>query len=217
MLESFETINTWLLDAAGQPWVLLVVLAFCAVDSIFPPVPSESLLVGLAAITAASGGPSLWLVLLAGAGGAAIGDLTAYLLGRRVGARRFAWMRRPNVAAAVGRAGRALDRRGASYIITGRFVPVVRVAINLTAGASGMPLRRFLPLSVTAATAWASFGVSIGTLGGRWLHGNPLLATAVAIAFALVLGSVVDHLVQRFTTERSRDAYAVPRNRLARR
>lgn len=214
MLDTIDTINTLLLDAAAQPWVPLVLLLFCAIDSIFPPVPSESLLVGLAAIAAASGEPQLWLVLLAGAGGAVIGDLTAYLLGRRVGTRRFAWMRRPKVAEAIDRAGRALHRRSARFIIAGRFVPVVRVAINLTAGASAMSVRRFLPLSVTAGTIWASFSVGVGMLGGRWVQDNPLLGMASAIALALVLGTVVDRLVQRFTTEPAVEAYAEPRDRV---
>ena len=123
-------------------------------------------------------------------------------------------MRRPKVAEAIDRAGRALHRRSARFIIAGRFVPVVRVAINLTAGASAMSVRRFLPLSVTAGTIWASFSVGVGTLGGWWVQDNPLLGMASAIALALVLGTVVDRLVQRFTTEPAVEAYAEPRDRV---
>lgn len=199
MQEVVNAINTTLLDASSQPWVPLVLLVFCAIDGLFPPVPSESLVVGLAAIAVATGQPALWLILLVATVGAALGDLTAYALGRRVGTERFAWMRRTRVASAISRAGRALDRRSASFIITGRFVPVGRVAVNLTAGASGMPLRRFAPLSVIAALLWATFSVGMGLLGGSWVRHNPLLGMAVAIALAMALGTVVDHLVQRLT------------------
>lgn len=211
MLETIDTINTALLEAASEPWVLLVLFLFCAIDSIFPPVPSESLVIGLAAVSALSGTPAIWLVLLSAGSGAVLGDLTAYLLGRRVGTRRFAWMRRPRVARAVERTARAVDRRSASFIITGRFVPVGRVAINLTAGASGMPLRRFAPLCLVAVTAWVTFSVGMGLLGGTWAEDNPLLAVGSAVTLGLVLGTVVDHAVRRFTTGRPRPAYAEER------
>ena len=93
MLDLIDTLNTVLLEAAAQPWVPLALLLFCAVDGVFPPVPSESLVIGLAAVSAVTGQPNVVLVLLAGAVGAAIGDLTAYTIGHRVGTRRFAWMR----------------------------------------------------------------------------------------------------------------------------
>jgi membrane protein DedA with SNARE-associated domain len=208
VLDTIDAINSVLLDAAGQPWVPLALLLFCAVDGIFPPVPSESLVVGLAAIGMSSGSPSVWLVLAVAATGAVLGDTTAFLVGRRVGTERFAWMRTPKATRAIERAGETLDRRSASFIITGRFVPVGRVAVNLTAGASGMPIRRFLPLSLAAGVAWATFSVVVGLLAGSWVRDNPLLGMALAISLALVLGTLLDHLVQRLTRTRGRPVTA---------
>lgn len=201
MLDLIDTLNTVLLEAAAQPWVPLALLLFCAVDGVFPPVPSESLVIGLAAVSTVTGQPNVVLVLLAGAVGAAIGDLTAYTIGHRVGTRRFVWMRGERAARVIERTGRTLHRRSALFLITGRFVPVVRVAINLTAGASGMPLRRYLPLCLSASVVWASFSVAVGLVGGTWMHDNPVLGMLLAIGLGLVLGTVVDHLVQRFAME----------------
>lgn len=208
MLNLIDALNTALLDAAGQPWVPLALLALCVIDGFFPPVPSESLVIGLAAIAAATGQPNVWLVFLAAAVGAAIGDLTAYGIGRRVGTQRFAWMRGPRTTRVIDRTVRSLDRRTALFLITGRFVPVVRVMINVTAGASRMPLRRYLPFSLTAAVVWSSFGVGVGLLGGTWMHDNPLLGLVLAIGLGIVLGTVVDHLVQRFAMVPEEPAYA---------
>nr|WP_306237693.1 MULTISPECIES: DedA family protein [unclassified Ornithinimicrobium] len=207
-MDLIDTLNTALLDAAGAPWVPLALLAFCAIDGFFPPVPSESLVIGLAAIAAATGQPNVWLVFLAGAAGAAIGDLTAYGIGRRTGLQRFAWMRKPRTTRVIERTVRSLDRRTALFLITGRFVPVVRVMINVTAGASRMPLRRYLPLSLTAAIVWSSFGVGVGLLGGTWMHDNPLLGLVLAIGLGIVLGTAVDHVVQRFAMEPEKPTYA---------
>lgn len=208
MTDLIDALSATLLDAAGQPWVPLALLLCCAVDGFFPPVPSESLVIALAALSAATGQPDAWVVLLAGAAGAVIGDLTAYSIGRRAGLQRFAWMRSPRARSVIERTTRTLDRRTALFLIAGRFVPVVRVVINLTAGASRMPLRRYLPLSLTAAVVWASFGVGVGLLGGTWMHDNPLLGMAVAIGLGIVLGTAVDHLVRRFAMAPEHPPYA---------
>lgn len=210
MLDLIDSLNLLLLDAAAQPWVPLALLVLCAVDGIFPPVPSESLVIGLAAVSAVTGQPNLALVFLAAAVGAGIGDLTAYAIGRRVGTQRFAWMRGERTSQAIARTGQTLHRRSALFLITGRFLPVVRVAINLTAGASGMPLRRYLPLCLTGSAVWASFGVTVGLLGGTWMHDNPLLGMLVAIGLGLTLGAVVDRLVQRFAMDPEERAHVEP-------
>ena len=78
-------------------------------------------------------------------------------------------------------------------------VRAVRVAKGLLD--TGMPLRRYLPLCLAAGTAWASFGATIGWLGGTWMHDHPLLGVALAIGLGVVLGGLVDRLVQRFALE----------------
>jgi membrane-associated protein len=192
-----DAINTVVIDAAGQPWVLAVLFACCVIDGFFPPVPSESLVVGLAAVAVSSGVPNLWLIIAISAAGAVVGDNIAYLIGRRIGTDRFRWMRRPRVKAASERAGRELARRSASYIITARYIPVGRVAVNMTAGATGVPHPRFLGLSILAGLSWAAYSVSFGVVAGSWAEDNPVLAMAIAIVLALAVGLLVDHLVQR--------------------
>ena len=86
------------------------------------------------------------------------------------------------------RASGTLERRGALVVLTARYVPLGRVAVNLTAGATGFPPRRFLGLAALAAATWAVWSVAVGALAGHWLHGNPLLGSAAGIALALVLG-----------------------------
>lgn len=208
MTDLLDTINTVVIDAAGQPWVLAVLFACCVIDGFFPPIPSESLVVGLAAVAVSSGVPNLWLVVAVAAAGAVVGDNIAFLIGRAVGTERFRWMRRPRVRAAFDRAGAELKRRSASYLITARYIPVGRVAVNMTAGATGMRHARFFVLSVLAGLSWSAYSVSFGVLAGHWVEDNPVLAMAVAIALALVVGVVVDHLIVRWNRARTRRAAA---------
>ena len=75
-------------DVAASPWVYLVVFAVCFVDGFFPPVPSETVVVGAATISVATGQPQLLLLIGAAAAGAVLGDNAAYQLGRMLGTDR---------------------------------------------------------------------------------------------------------------------------------
>ena len=57
-----DSINNFILTSADAPWVYFALFAFCLIDGFFPPVPSESLVVGLAALVATGAGPNPWLV-----------------------------------------------------------------------------------------------------------------------------------------------------------
>ncbi|MFF2030267.1 DedA family protein [Arthrobacter sp. NPDC058192] len=192
-----QAINDFILAAAGQPWVLVLVFACCVIDGFFPPVPSESAVVGLAAVAATAGVPSPGLLIATAAAGAWVGDNLAYLLGRATGTRRWGWMRRPRMQRAFRWAGKELRKRAASLILVARFVPIGRVAVNLTAGATHYPRPRFMSLTVLSALLWATYSVGIGLFVGPWFEKNHLLGAAIAIIFAVSLGVVVDHVISR--------------------
>jgi membrane-associated protein len=189
-----ELLSDLLLTAVTSPWVYLVVFAVVVIDGFFPPVPSESVVVVAAALGVSTGSPHPVLVVLIAAVGAATGDNVAYLLGRQIGTRRFRWMRRPGARAAMDRAARALARRPASLLLVARYIPVGRVAVNMTAGATGFAYRRFLPLSVVAGICWAGYSVSIGVLAGAWVKDQPVLGAAMGVGVALLLGVVMDRV-----------------------
>lgn len=190
-----DVLNDLILQAAASPWLLLVMFAVAVIDGFFPPVPSETVLVAAAAVAASTGDlavvPPLCLVAAAGA---MIGDNLAYGLGRSVGVTRFRWMRRPRGAAAFARAQGALERRGAPLILGARYIPVGRVAVNMSAGALAYPWRRFLPLSAVAAATWAAYSAGIGVLAGQWIKDQPLVGAAVGVVLALVIGIAIDRV-----------------------
>jgi membrane-associated protein len=192
-----QAINDFILAAAAQPWVLILVFACCVIDGFFPPIPSESVVVGLAAVAATADVPAPALLLMTAAGGAFVGDNAAYLIGRRTGTRRWSWMRGPRMQAAFHWAGRELRKRSASLILVARFVPIGRVAVNLTAGATHYPRPRFVGLTVLSAVLWASYSVAIGMFFGQWFEDNHLLGVIVAVVCAVALGIVIDLVISR--------------------
>lgn len=183
------------MQTVASPWLYLVLFAVTIIDGFFPPVPSETVLVAAAAVAVSSG--DLWMLVplgLIAAVGATIGDNIAFLLGSRVGTTRFTWMRRPRVRAAFAHAERALDQRSAALILGARYIPVGRVAVNMSAGALGFRWRRFLPLSVLAGLSWSALSLAIGLLAGSWIADQPLLSAGLGVAVALVIGLAIDRV-----------------------
>lgn len=191
-----------------SPWLPIVILLFCFLDGFFPPVPSETVVVGALSLALAMGQegmPTVIAVLIAAAVGAAAGDNTAYAIGRRLGTDRWAWMRRPRVQKAVGWAGERLAERPAVYVLVARYIPIGRVAVNMTAGATRLPYRRFLPLTLIAAVGWVGLSLLIAGVASAWLGHSPLLAAVVGVVVSILVGFAIDlgiRLVRRIRVRR---------------
>ena len=207
-MEWISQVNSWLNGAisgvAGSPWVYPASFIFIMIDGFFPPVPSESVVVGLASTSRTTGTPNLFLLGVVAATAAWVGDNIAYQIGRLVvrGAGRTSrvgkFLKTPKIAQAMEWAEQMLERRGALMILVARNIPVGRVAVNFTAGGTGFPRVRFMLLTGVAAVLWAGMGIGMGVIAGTAFKDQPFLAVAVAIPLALVLGLIVDRIIQRF-------------------
>ncbi|WP_144662344.1 DedA family protein [Paenarthrobacter nicotinovorans] len=205
-----QGINDFILAAAGQPWVLFLVLACCLIDGFFPPIPSESVVVGLSAVSGSSGVPNIWLLGLMAAFGAFAGDNIAYIIGSRIGTQRWRWMRRQRMQGAFRWAGKELRRRAASLIMVARFIPIGRVAVNLTAGATHFNHRRFVALTALSAILWASYSVVLGYFFGVWFEHNHLLGAVIAIMVAVILGVIIDRIISKVRGAAPLDGKNIP-------
>ncbi|WP_205687349.1 DedA family protein [Cellulomonas endophytica] len=194
----------WVLDLLGSGWAYLALYVLATVDGFFPPVPSESAVIALAAAATAAGGADLRLVVAVAAAGAFTGDQVAYAVGRRVPVREVWFLRGRRARAVVDGAERALAVRGTSLIVAARYVPVGRVAVNMTAGAVGFPRRRFVAVSALASCLWAVWSAAIGAGAGAWLHDRPVLALVVGVVGGLVVGLAIDLAVRAAARRRER-------------
>ena len=203
-------IEAWAVALAASPWIFLVVFVFAAVDGFFPPIPSESVVIALAALGLSAGSPNVWLLILAAALGAFTGDQIAYRIGSRVKGREPKVLRSGRAQSGVRRAEDVLARRGASFIIAARFVPVARVAVNMTAGAVGYPRRRFVGLAAIASASWAVYAALIGIGAGAWFGSHMMLGIAVGVVGGVALGVVIDQVLRRVTDVASEHRGPVP-------
>lgn len=193
-----EFINDAVLHAAGQWWIYPVLLMFFFVDGFAMVVPSETLIVALAALSRSSGEPNLWILGLTALTGAMAGDNMAYMLGRKIGLNRWKWMRRPRVQKVFGWARYELEKRGAVLIFTARYIPWGRVAVNYVAGTTGFPHRRFFVFDAFACLTWVGYSIGIGLVASSvpLLHEYPLLGAGIAVVFAILLGIIIDHALR---------------------
>jgi membrane-associated protein len=141
---------------------------------------------------AAAGGkvellPLMAIVWIAGV----LGDITGFTLGRRYGWRLIggAGQRIGLDAARLHRLDGLLARWGGFALVGGRFVGLVRAFAPFAAGASGMPRRRLLRLSVAGVGVWgATFvlaGYELADSLGRHLEAAGIIALAIIGAIAL--------------------------------
>uniref|UniRef100_UPI0009F35A09 DedA family protein n=1 Tax=Cellulosimicrobium cellulans TaxID=1710 RepID=UPI0009F35A09 len=190
-----ENLETWILALAASAWIYPALFGFATIDGFFPPIPSESVIITLAVSAHATGSPNLVLVLLIAALGAWTGDQIAFAIGRSIGTERVRFLRSRRGRKAVAWAERALAHRGASFILAARYIPVGRVAVNMTAGAVGYPRRRFMAFSAIAAVTWALYSVLIGLVAAQWLGHEPLLAMVAGVVLGIALGFVIDRVL----------------------
>jgi membrane protein DedA with SNARE-associated domain len=215
-------VQNWILALAASPLVYLGMYLFAAIDGFFPPIPSESLAIALAALSASTGQPNLALIILFAATGAFTGDQIAYTIGKRLDVRRIPFMVGPRGQKALSWAGRSLALRGASVILAARYIPVGRVAVNMTAGAVGYPRRRFVGFDAIASLTWALYSAAIGTGAGAWFKGHPLRAVVIGLAGGLLIGLVLDWALRRVARRKNRAGdpaaiHAAPRAQARRR
>ena len=185
-------VENLILAIGSSPWAYLVMAGILVVDGFFPFVPGETGVVTLSTLVAASGGSLLWLVLTVAVAATMVGDAIAFFVGRRVGLNRWSWMRGERMSAIFARASVGLNRRPALYLVGAKFLPFVRVAVTMTAGASGLEVRRYLPRSFVASTIYTLYHVGIGAAAGFWFAVNPIVAALVAIAVVFALGFAFD-------------------------
>lgn len=196
-------------DALGSsPWLYPAVFLLVVGDAFLVVLPSETVVAALGALGGATGHPLLGVLIPVAALGAVVGDSLCFLIGRRIGTDRWRWMREGRVASALGRVRGTMLTRPAVLIFTARYIPFARIAVNLSAGASGLAWRRFLPLSAAAGTGWAFYNTGVGLVFGTVLPDQPLLAIALSVGVAITLGLLIDWLIRlgtsRAATRRTR-------------
>ncbi len=170
MLASIETWVTDVIDALGYLGVAVLV----ALESVFPPIPSEVVL-PLAGFVAGQGNASLVGMIVAATAGSLVGAWILYGLAAWIGHDRLhGFIERHGrwfgvKPSDIAKAEAWFDRRSSYAVFLGRCVPVVRSLVSIPAGFRRMPLLRFSVLTAAGSAIWNIALISAGALlGDRW-------------------------------------------------
>lgn len=195
-------------------WVVAVMRAIgapgvgvaTALETVFPPVPSEVVL-PLAGFTASQGHYGLVAAVLWATAGSVVGALLLYWAGVGWGVERLCRLadRLPLVGPDdVERSIAWFESHGRTAVFVGRFVPGVRSLISIPAGIHRMPLLPFTGYTAAGSLVWNAVLIGAGyELGSQW-HVVERFAGDVSNGVYVVLGVAVLVLVVRRVRHRSR-------------
>ncbi|MGN6168111.1 MAG: DedA family protein [Solirubrobacteraceae bacterium] len=145
-------------------YAVVGLLAFLETGAGVGLVAPGELAVVIGGVTAGQGHTNLFVLIAIVWACALAGDLTSYMLGRRLG-RDFILEHGAAVKLTPQRLERVeafLRRHGGKTIIVGRFIGLVRALAPFVAGSMNMPARRFVPVVFVAAGAWAATFTTLG-------------------------------------------------------
>jgi membrane protein DedA with SNARE-associated domain len=190
--------DTW--GAAIYFWIIPVVLG----DAIFPPVPSEMVVITAGALSA-DGRANVFLVAILAALASWLGDIMVFQLFKRRLSHvldRWSWGRKfhSGVHLAIARAGRS-STYGA--IIGIRFIPGGRLATTAAAGIANVSTRGFSFCAALGGSLWAVWSVGLGYITGSATKLPFWASSLIGVGLGLVIGAVVGVVVTRRRGNRS--------------
>ena len=194
----FGSVDSW--GTALYFWVFPVVIG----DAIFPPIPSEMLVITGGALSA-DGRANVFLVLVLAAVASWLGDMVVFHLFRRRLSHvldRWKWGRRVHsgIHAALAKAGRSSTY---GTIIGARFIPGGRLATSAASGVANVSVRGFSLCAALGAVLWACWLVGLGYFTGSTTKLPFWASSLIGVAVGLVIGAVVGILVTRRRGDRS--------------
>lgn len=189
---------TAVIDALGY----LGVAALVALESVFPPIPSEVVL-PLAGFHAGRGESSLAGMVAAATAGSVVGSWVLYSVAAAVGPER---LRRILIRTGrwhrvgpedLDRAEAWFDRRADAAVLVGRCAPLIRSIISIPAGFRRMSLVRFTVYTALGSLAWNVALISAGAvLGDRWHEVGDVVGLLQAVVI-IAIGAAVAVVVWR--------------------
>ena len=158
--------QTWIIDLINR-FGYLAIVTLIAVETVFPPIPSEVILTFggfLTTYTYMTPG----LVILWSTVGSLAGAVVLYLLGMLLPPARWGKLLRFKPEELAG-AQKWFLRRGQASVLLCRCVPIMRSLISVPAGMTRMNMVKFLLLTTVGSAVWNTLLVLLGAgAGSSW-------------------------------------------------
>lgn len=146
-----------------------------AIENIFPPIPSEVILLFGGFMTTYSK-INILGVIIASTLGSLVGALILYYIGKILNKERLKKIVKGKIgkilrlkAKDIDKADEWFDTKGNKTVFFCRFVPILRSLISIPAGMSEMPMPKFLLYTTVGSVIWNSVLTIAGSIvGDKW-------------------------------------------------
>lgn len=184
------------IDSIGLVGVAVLV----ALENIFPPIPSELILL-LTGFNVSEGRFDVVSGIIAATIGSVVGAYFLYFVGRLLDDARM-----EKFLATVGKfVGLKqsdvhkgfvwFEKHGNKVVLFGRLIPVVRSVVSIPAGGDKMPLAKFTLLTAAGSLVWNTIWVAVGWgLGDQWEKAGKwgdylqyVVVAAVAVGLVVII------------------------------
>ncbi len=177
-------------------WIYLIIFFFAFIENLFPPSPSDMVIVVGGSLVGASE-LHFMPVLVFATGGSLIGFLTAFAIGWQIDKRLLhSGKIKFLTIESIEKVENAFRKYGYFLIIANRFLPGTRAVISFFAGMSRLNIHYTVLLSAASALIWNSILISLGMVFGENIQKvdtflstyNQIViaATAVVIVFLII-------------------------------
>lgn len=164
------------------------------VENVFPPIPSEVVLL-FGGFMTISTDMNVWLVILAATIGSVLGAIALYLAGSYLGKERVKRLCTSKLGRFLHLDANSVERADSWFckyrykaVIICRCVPVLRSIISVPAGIGKMRLIPFLLLTTIGSAVWNTILVWLGaTMGNAWETGLSYVGVYTKIAVGVLL------------------------------
>lgn len=146
------------------------------VENVFPPIPSEVILL-LGGFMTTYAGLNPFLMIIVSTLGSLAGAYLLYFLGKKLGAPGIQKILNGKIGKAIRltnddylRAQEWFTKRGEKTVFLCRFVPLLRSIISIPAGIAGMDLKIFTILTIIGSVIWNAVLIYVGrAVGANWI------------------------------------------------
>jgi membrane protein DedA with SNARE-associated domain len=196
----------WLLHT-DPVWVYCFIFLFAFIENLFPPSPSDTLIVFAGALAGMEKG-NFFLALLTATSGSLLGFMTMFAIGRWFGNSILEKKKIPFISREmIHRIEAWFTRYGYWLIVANRFLTGTRAVISFVAGMSNLAFGRTTLLSGISALAWNAILVYAGySLGSHWEDIGSYLRTYSTIVTIVVVAVCAAAAVHYFVSRRRRRA-----------
>ena len=184
-------------------WIYFVAAAIAYIENIFPPFPSDIILVA-AGYLCAAGRVDFWIVLVVSTLGSAAGFVTMYKIGSWFGlkvleAKRFKFLQLDKIH----KVEAWFKKYGYLVVIVNRFLAGTRAVIAFFAGISNLSFWKTTVMAFISSLVWNAILLFAGkSLGSNWRAITPYLETYGQIV--LIISVVIILILLSFGYIRNR-------------